>query len=155
MARITCRTPSTGKALSLYIANVPTAWTDFAEAPDFSLPDSSEKYDARDPLDASRAIRPGEVFFLTPVTARNKDTVTRWIEVKLISEGSDEVLMGRVEVPAGDTAFLPLQGRSLLKRNPSGANGDRVQLRAETANVFDVWGAAEEKLSSEHTGVIV
>jgi len=154
MARITCRTPSTGKALSLYIEDVPTAWTTLVEAPDFSVPDSSEKYPARDPLDASRAIRPGEIFFLTPVSARNKDTVTRWIEIKLLTEDASEILMGRIEVPAGDTAFLPLQGRSLFKRTAGGANGDRIQLRAETAISFDVHGAAEEKLSSEHSGVV-
>lgn len=154
MARITCRTPSTGKALSLYINQVSTSWTTFAEAPDFSLPDASEKYADRDPLDAGRAIRPGEVFFLTPVSARNTDTVTRWIELKLITESSAEVLLGKVEVPAGDTTFLPLQGRSLLKRVPAGTFGDRIQVRAETATSFDIWAAGEEKLSSEHSGVV-
>lgn len=153
MTRITCRTPSTGKPLSVYIANLPTTWTDLVEAPDFSVPDTSEKFADRDPLDDARAIRPGEVFFLTPVSARNKDTVTRWVEVKLILEDATEILMARVEVPAGDTVFLPLQGRSLLKRDPDGSNGDKIQLRAETSNVFDIHGAAEEKLSSEHTGV--
>lgn len=154
MTRITCRTPSTGKPLSLYIQNVPVSWTTLYEAPDFSLPDSSEKYTERDPLDSSRAIRPGEVFFLTPISARNKDSVTRWIEVKIIFEDASEVLLGKIEVPAGDSAFLPLQGRSLLKRVAAGSNGDRIQLRAETATCFDVWGAAEEKLSSEHSGVV-
>lgn len=154
MPRITCRTPSTGKSLSLFLQNVPTAWTTFSEAPDFSVPDSSEKYDVRDPLDASRAIREGEIFFLTPISARNKDSVARWIEVKIVFEDASEVLLGRVEVPANDTAFLPFQGRSLLKRNSAALNGDRVQIRAETATSFDVHSAAEEKLSSEHTGVV-
>lgn len=154
MARITCRTPSTGKSLSLFLQSVPTAWTTFAEAPDFSVPDSSEKYDVRDPLDAARAIRPGEIFFLTPISARNKDSVARWVEAKIVYEDASEVLLGRVEVPANDTVFLPFQGRSLLKRDDTAANGDRVQIRAETATSFDVHGAAEEKLSSEHSGVV-
>ena len=154
MARITCRTPSTGRALSLFINEVPIAWTTFAEAPDFSVPDSSEKFAERDPLDSARAIRPGEVFFLTPVAARNTDSVTRWVETKLITENGTEVLLGKVEVPAGDTAFLPLEGRSLLKRVADGTNGDRIQVRAETATSFDIWAAGEEKLSSEHSGVV-
>lgn len=154
MARITCRTPSTGKPLSLAIQDVSTSWEDLVEAPDFSVPDSSEKYPVRDPLDDSRAIRPGEVFFLTPVSARNKDSQTRWIEVRLVTEANTTIEIGRVDVPAGDTAYLPLQGRSLLKRDANNVTGDTIQLRAEAINIFDVWAAAEEKLSSEHSGVV-
>jgi hypothetical protein len=61
--------------------------------------------------------------------------------------------LGRVSVPAGDTVFIPLQGRSLLKRDANTANGDIIQVRAETSNTFDIWVSAEEKLSSEHVGV--
>jgi hypothetical protein len=124
-----------------------------AEAPDFSVPDSSNKFPERDPVDPSRAIRPGEIFFLTPLAARNKDTEPRWIEVSLLTEDTDTISFGKVEVPGGDTAFIPLQGRSLFKRTANNALGDQLQVRAEIDNVFDVWSAAEEKLSSEHSGV--
>ena len=151
MARITCRTPSTGKPLRISLANVPTTFTDVIEAPDFSVPDTSNKFADRDPLDLSRAIRPGENFFLTPLSAKNKDVVDRWVEVQLVEEDGTIIEFGRTTVPPGDTAFIPLQGRSLFKRDPLGASGDILQVRAETAAVFDVWGTAEEKLSSEHT----
>lgn len=154
MARITCRTPSTGKPLRLIYQNVANTFVTIAEAPDFSLPDASSKYDERDPADAGRAIRPGEIFFLTPLAAKNKDTVTRWIETILVAEDSTTIEVGKVEVPAGDTAFIPLQGRSIFKRVANNAVGDTIQVRAEVSNVFDVWIAAEEKLSSEHVGVI-
>lgn len=154
MARITCRTPSTGKPLRVARQDVPITFVTIAEAPDFSVPDASEKYEVRDPTDASRAIRPGEVFFLTPLAARNKDNATRWIETRLLTEDGETIEFGRVEVPAGDTAFIPSQGRSLFKRGPLNSNGDRFQVRAETATSFDVWAAAEEKLSSEHSGVV-
>lgn len=153
MARITCRTPSTGKPVRVSMVNVTNAYTTIAEAPDFSVPDASTKYSTRDPVDESRAIRPGEVFFLTPLAARNKDSVTRWVEVILVTEDGITVELGRARVPAGDTAFIPLQGRSLFKRDPNAANGDRVQIRAESNGVFDVWASAEEKLSNEHVGV--
>ncbi len=153
MARITCRTPSTGKPIRVSMVNVTTSYTTIAEAPDFSVPDASFKFNTRDPLDESRAIRPGEVFFLTPLAARNKDSATRWIEVILVTEDGITVELGRARVPAGDTAFIPLQGRSLFKRDANAANGDRVQIRAETNSVFDVWASAEEKLSNEHVGV--
>jgi len=153
MARITCRTPSTGKPIRVTYEAVPTDYVTIAEAPDFSVPDTSNKYPERDPVDDTRAIRPGEVFFLTPLSARNKDTVTRWIEARLVTEDGDNIELGRTEVPAGDTVFLPTQGRSLLKRLPNATNGDVFEIRAEVANVFDVWAAAEEKLSSEHIGV--
>ena len=153
MSRIICRTPSTGKGLRISKSNVSNTFVVIAEAPDFSVPDASTKYPVRDPVDPSRAIRPGEIFFLTPLAARNKDTVDRWIEVKLVTEDNDTIEIGKVEIPAGDTAFIPLQGRSLFKRTANNTFGDTIQVRAEVSSVFDVWAAAEERLSSEHSGV--
>lgn len=152
MTRITTRTPSTGKPIRIAKENVTTSYTTIAEAPDFSVPDASNKFDVRDPTDAARAIRPGEIFFLTPLAARNKDAVTRWIETRLVTEDGETIEFGRVEVPGYDTAFIPTQGRSLFKRVASNLNGDRFQVRAETLLSFDVWAAGEEKLSSEHSG---
>lgn len=154
MARITCKTPSTGKAITAAFANVTTTFTTIAEAPDFSVPDPSESFAERDPTDAARAIRPGEVFFVTPLAARNKTANVYWIEVRLFNEANSAVDFGRVSVPPYDTAFIPIQGRSLFKRTAGGTNGDRLQIRAEANNVFDVWAAAEEKLSAEHIGVV-
>jgi len=154
MARITCRTPSTGKPTRISLVNVSNVYTTISEAPDFSLPDTSNKFTERDPVDDARAIRPGEIFFLTPLSAKNKDTVTRWVEVKLLTEEGLSIDFGKVEVPAGDTAYIPVQGRSLFKRVPTGTFGDRLQVRAEVPDMFDVWASAEEKLSNEHTGVV-
>lgn len=153
MARIVCRTPSTGKGLRIAESNVANTFITIAEAPDFSVPDASVKFTERDPTNPARAIRPGEIFFLTPLAARNKDTVDRWIEVSLVTENAETIEIGKIEVPAGDTAFIPLQGRSLFKRTASNVNGDTIQVRAEVSSVFDVWAAAEERLSSEHSGV--
>jgi hypothetical protein len=154
VARITCKTPSTGKAIIVSQTDVTTTYTSIAEAPDFSLPDPSETFSQRDPSDNARAIRPGEVFFITPLSAKNKTANTRWIEVRLYTEANTAVEFGRVSVPPNDTAFIPLQGRSLFKRNANNAVGDSLQVRAEANNVFDVWAAAEEKLSAEHIGVV-
>ena len=137
MARITCRTPSTGKPIRVILANVGTSFTTIAEAPDFSVPDASNKFVDRDPTDESRAIRSGEVFFLTPLAARNKDTETRWIEVQLLTEDGTAISFGKVDVPAGDTVYIPLQGRSLFKRDKNAANGDRIQIRAQVTSIFD------------------
>lgn len=154
MARITCRTPSTGKPLRISLADVPTVFTTISESPDFSVPDAAESFPIRDPLDNGRAIRSGEVFFLTPLSARNKGSTTSWIEVRLVTENDVAIEMGKIDVPAGDTAFIPIQGRSLFKRDYTSVSGDRLQIRAQAADIFDVWGAAEEKLSSEHVGVV-
>jgi len=154
VARITCKTPSTGRTFSVALVNVGTSFTTIAEAPDFSVPDPSEAYTIRDPADTTRTIRPGEIFFVTPLSAKNKTATTTYVEVKLLREDGTSVEFGRIRVPAYDTAFIPLQGRSLFKRNATGANGDRIQVRAETASVFDVWAGAEEKLSAEHIGVV-
>ena len=153
MSRITCRTPSTGKPIRAALANVPATFTTISEAPDFSVPDTSERFENRDPVDNTRAIRPGEIFFLTPLAAKNKDTSTRWIDVQIVSEDNITIEFGRAEVPAGDTALIPIQGRSLFKRNPDGSTGDRLQVRAQVAGIFDVWVSGEEKLSNEHAAV--
>ena len=153
MTRIVCRTPSTGKGLRVAKNNITNTFQTISEAPDFSVPDASIKYPTRDPSDPGRAIRPGEIFFLTPLAAKNKDTVDRWIEVKLVTEDSLTIEIGKVEVPAGDTVYIPLQGRSLFKRTATNTSGDTIQVRAEISSVFDVWAAAEERLSSEHSGV--
>ena len=155
MSRITCRTPSTGKPIRAALANVPATFTTISEAPDFSVPDTSERFENRDPVDETSAIRPGEIFFLTPLAAKNKDTSTRWIDVQIVSEDNVTIEFGRAEVPAGDTALIPIQGRSLFKRNPSGSTGDRLQVRAQVAGIFDVWVSGEEKLSNEHAAVEV
>lgn len=155
MARIKCKTPSTGKSILVAVENVSTSWVGIVEAPDFSVPDPQETYDVRDPTDTTRAIRPGEIFFVTPLAAKNKTNATRWIEVRMLKENGHAVDFGRVKVPAYDTAFIPLQGRSLFKRDPEGVYGDQIQVQAEFADTFDVWAAAEEKLSAEHIGVIV
>ena len=155
MTRIVCRTPSTGKGLRISQSDVSANnFVVIAEAPDFSVPDASTKFTERDPENPARAIRPGEIFFLTPLAARNKDSEDRWIEVVLVTEESEIIEIGKVEVPAGDTAFIPLQGRSLFKRIANNSIGDTIQVRAESDNTFDVWAAAEERLSSEHSGVV-
>jgi hypothetical protein len=160
VARITCKTPSTGKAILISLANVTTSFTTIAEAPDFSVPDPSQNYTARDPVDSTRAIRPGEIFFVTPLAVKNKSNNIVWIEVILKTEAradgtpSVDVNFGKVSIPPDDTLFFPIQGRSLFKRNPASTNGDRLQIRAQAPDTFDVWAAAEEKLSAEHIGVI-
>jgi hypothetical protein len=153
MARITCRTASTGKPLRIVQTNVANTYITIAEAPDFSVPDASSKFPDRDPTDTTRAIRPGEVFFLTPMAAKNKDSEDRWIETILVTEDDETIEVAKVTVPAGDTALIPLQGRSILKRTANNASGDTLQIRAEISDVFDIWISAEEKLSNEHVGV--
>ena len=153
MTRIVCKTPSTGRPITVASNNIQTVYTNLISAPDFSVPDPSQKFPERDPLDVTRAIRPGEIFFLTPLSARNKDTVDRWIEVEFITENGQGYQFGRVEVRAGDTVFVPLQGRSLFKRSPSSLSGDALVIRADATNVFDVWCTAEERLANEHIGV--
>ena len=154
MARIICKTPSTGRAISVNRLNVPVAATTIAEAPDFSVPDTSLTFTDRDPTDAGRAIRPGEIFFLTPVYARNKSAVTATITVQIVTEAAVTLSLAVISVPAGETMAIPVQGLSLLKRDPAGTVGDRLRVTASAISTFDIIGSAEEKLSSEHIGVV-
>lgn len=155
MPRITCKTPSTGRPVNFTHTSVGTDWTTVAEAPDFSVPDTSNAFPNRDPLNITRAIRAGEIFFLTPMFARNKSAYDCWIDVRLMRENGVVVeCPGRMYIPAGDTALVPIQGRSLVKRIAASSVGDRLQVRAQTAYVIDLWATAEEKPSAEHIGVI-
>jgi hypothetical protein len=155
MARITCKTPSTGRPVNVVSSVIGTGWTTLVSAPDFSVPDTSRVYPQRD-TDTSRGIRPGEIFFLTPLFARNISTTQDcWVEVRILDEaGNAYECPGKMLVPADDTALIPIQGRSLLKRNAASSLGDRLQIRAETANLIQVWGSGEEKPSAEHIGVV-
>lgn len=155
MSRIYCRTPSTGYPENLILANVPTSYTTVpgANAPDYSVPDPSDQYEVRDPLDPTRAILPGQIFFLTPLSATNKSGSDEWIDCQLLTQNGTVINFGRTTVPAGDTAYIPVQGRSLLKRDPLISNGDQLQVRASNPNVFDVWAAADLSPASQNLGV--
>jgi hypothetical protein len=157
MTRIYCRTPSTGYPENLVLANVPATITTIpgADAPDYSVPDPAEQYEVRDPLDPTRAILPGQIFFLTPLAVTNKSINQASLTVTLLQEDGNTINFGTAIVPAGDTAYLPLNGRSLLKRDPLAANGDRLQVQASAPNVFDVWTAADLSPASQNLGVFI
>lgn len=122
--KITCRTPSTGKPINILLADVPDTFTTIAEAPYYSVPDASNRYPVRDPaVDTGiRGLREGEIFFVTPLSVRNKSAYAKEISVRIVTEPqtptevSKVVEFSKIQVPAGDTALIPLQGRSLFKR---------------------------------------
>ena len=156
MPRIYCRTPSTGKPLNLIYPNVTTSYATIplANAPDYSVPDPSEVYSERDPDFPSRAIIPGEIFFLTPLAAVNKSDVEQWVEVIFLTQDNVTIAAGRAVIPARDTAYIPLQGRSLIKTaTEQPADGDRIRVRASAVDVIDVWVAADESPASQNIGV--
>jgi hypothetical protein len=142
--------------LNLIYPNVTTSYATIplANAPDYSVPDPSEVYSERDPDFPSRAIIPGEIFFLTPLSAVNKSDAEQWVEVILLTQDGTTVAVGRAVIPARDTAYIPLQGRSLLKTaTEEPADGDRLRVRASAVDVIDVWVAADESPASQNIGV--
>lgn len=160
MTRIYCRTPSTGYPENLVLADVPTILTTLigglsgADAPDYSVPDPSNQYEQRDPLDPTRAILPGQIFFLTPLSIVNKSATQQTLTVVLVQEDNSVIEFGTAIVPANDTAYIPLNGRSLLKRDYTSVYGDRLRVVASADGVFDVWTSAEASPASQNLGVI-
>jgi hypothetical protein len=166
MTTIKCRQPSTGKPISVQNNSVGTEWINIAEAPDFSVPDPSRSAypGSRDLADGTRGIAAGELFFLTPLVAKNITAGTDWIEVRFRPEGgtANNDAFGRITVPAGESVAIPIQGRSLIKRNVLNANGittfttngDILYVRAGNTASFQVWASANEQASAEHVGVI-
>jgi len=159
MSRIYCRTPSTGYPENLVLANVPGGtFTTIpgADCPDYSVPDPANQYEQRDPLFPERAILPGQIFFLTPLSIVNKSGNQESLTVQLLQESGNIINFGTAVVPAYDTAYIPLNGRSLLKRTGNAtANGDQLQVQATADNVFDVWTAAEGSTASQNLGVFI
>jgi hypothetical protein len=158
MSRIVCRTPSTGYAETLYLTDVPVTMTTLiggltgADAPDYSVPDPSNQYEVRDPSDPTRAILPGQIFFLTPISATNKSGSDETLDVQILLEDGNVVSLGSAVVPAFDTAYIPINGRSLLKYDANSVNGDQLQVSASTGNVFDVVVSADLAPASQNLG---
>ena len=164
--RIYCRTPSTGYPENLYSIDVSdTVFTTVgpvgpytglgANAPDYSVPDPSEQYETRDPDDSARAILPGQIFCLTPLSVTNKSVTEAYLDCQILTQDGDIINVGRAVVPAGDTAYIPLQGRSLLKREPENDDGDQLQVMASAPNTFDVIVSADLSPASQNIGVYV
>ena len=159
--RIYCRTPSTGYPENLYLVDVPATFTTLigglngADAPDYSVPDTTEQYEFRDPDDPTRAILPGQIFFLTPLAVTNKTDTEAYLDCQILLQDGTTVNLGRAIVPAYDTAYIPIQGRSLLKRDPDIDDGDQLQVLASSANVFDVSASSDLSPASQNIGVYV
>jgi hypothetical protein len=77
-----------------------------------------------------------------------------WVEVRTLLEGAvapaGEVSQLRVTIPARDTYLHPAPGQQLLKLTLASANGDRLQIRAQTAGVIHLTSAASEGGAEQH-----
>lgn len=160
MPRINTDQPSSGKPLLLFIPStsnsgfVNTTWTTLAEAPDFSIPASGDDGVTVDPADAGRELRPGEVFFESPLACTNTTATTRWVELQMVLQGSSGQAIPvtpRVPVPGGETVYLPIQGLRLLKTDLTNTQpGGRLQIQAEVNNAIKVIGSAVELEALAH-----
>lgn len=160
MPRINTDQPSSGKPLLLYIPSssnsgfVNTTWTTIAEAPDFSIPASGDDGATADPADSGRDLRPGQVFFETPLQAVNTTATTRWVELQMLLQGTGGQaipITTRVTVPAGESVLLPIQGLRLLKTDLTNTQpGGRLQIQAEVNNAIKVIGTAVELEAETH-----
>lgn len=154
MPRIRTDQASSGKPLQLMIPSsgfVPSTFTTIAEAPDFSMPGTGDTGVTLDPSDASRELRPGEVFLEAPLTCINTDTVTRWVELQVLTQTNHTVpWTPQISIPAKEAIYVPIQGLRLLKTNLSAANGDRLQIRASTGSSIKIMGSAVELEALTH-----
>lgn len=155
MTRIRTDQPSSGKPLQLFIPSagfVPSgSFTTLAEAPDFSVPGTGDSGVTLDPDDSGRELRPGEVFIETPLTVINTDSVTRWVELQILSQTGHAVpVTPQIDIPAGEAVYVPIQGLRLLKTSFAAANGDRLQIRASNGGSIKIIGSAVELEALTH-----
>jgi len=139
--RITTQQPATARPDLIAVSGLPTAWTTIAEAPDYSVPDTTRRWpNDRDPADDDRRIQPGAALIFTPPYVHNRDTVERWVEFRVLAEDGTTAMQARVTIPPGDTYSHPIAGITLTKTQIATSNGDRLQMRAEAADALDVTG---------------
>jgi hypothetical protein len=160
MPRINTDQPSSGKPLQLLIPSatnsgfVNTTWTTLAEAPDFSVPGSGDSGVVLDPADSGRELRPGEVFFESPLVCVNTTATTRWIELRILLQGNSGQAIPvtpRVPVPASEAIYLPIQGLRILKADLTNTQpGGRLQVQAEVSDAIKVFGSAVELEALTH-----
>ena len=150
MARITTRLAATSRPVRMAVSGLPTEWTTVLEANDFSVPDPNEDWPERDPLDTDRRIQPGYALVLAPMMFHNTSAVQCWVEVRTLTEAGAEVSQVQVVVPPLDTYSHPAPGQQLLKLTLASANGDRLQVRAQTADVIHLTSAAAEGSAEQH-----
>lgn len=171
MPRINTDQPSSGKPLLLYIPSssnsgfVSTSWSTLAEAPDFSIPSSGDDGAILDPADNDRELRPGEVFFETPLQCINGTLTDRWVELQMVLQGvSGQAIpvSPRVTVPSGESVFLSVQGLRLLKTDFPAATsagsfvvGQEYQITLAGDTDFTLIGAADSLVGTKFvaTGV--
>jgi hypothetical protein len=160
MPRIRTDQASSGKPLLLFVPAasnngfVNTTWTTIAEAPDFSIPSSGDDGIVEDPADSGRELRPGEVFFETPLQAINNTSTSCWVELQMLLQGTSGQAIPvtpRIVVPANESVYLPVQGLRLLKTDLTNTQpGGRLQVQAEVNNAIKVIGTAVELEAQDH-----
>jgi hypothetical protein len=166
MPRIRTDQPSSGRpqninwwvggSLETPPAALLTDWRDIAEADDFSIPSTGAGGVTLDPADSSRELRPGELYFETPLHVANNSANSCWVQLEIIQQGGNSVAglqsfkFAQVIVPANETVMLPIQGLRLLKTNLAALRGDRLRARAQTAGVLQVWGSAVSLEFQDH-----
>lgn len=169
MPRIATDQPSSGKPLQLFIPSsansgfVNTTWFTLVEAPDFSVPGTGDAGAVLDPADAGRELRPGEVFFESPLTVVNTTATTRWVELRILLQGNSGQAIPvtpRVPVPGGEAIYLPIQGLRVLKTSAnnviataltSAQNGNIYEIVAVGTTDFTLIGAASNTLGTVFT----
>ena len=143
MPRISTDQPSSGKPLQLFIPSagfVPTTWTTLAEAPDFSVPGSGDSGVVLDPADAGRELRPGEVFFESPLAVVNTTATTRWVELRILLQGNSGQAIPvtpQVPVPGGEAVYLPIQGLRVLKTSPNHVSATALT-STQNGNIYEI-----------------
>ena len=151
--------PSSGKPLLLFIPSsvndgfVDTDWTTIVEAPEFSIPSNGDNA-VLDPEDLDRELRPGEIYFETPLTVTNTSETSQWVELQIVLEGESGQAIPvtpQITVPGKESVYLQIQGLRLLKTDLGNDEpGGLLQIRCQTSDTVTVIGSAVELEASDH-----
>lgn len=151
MTRINTEQPATAKSELVAIEGVSDTWETIAEAPDFSVPDTTKQWpNTRDPNDSDRRIAPGQVLIETPLMVHNRDTDRCTMTVRTHLEDGTTAIQVAVEIPPGETYSHPLPGQTLTKRDQTATNGDRIEVQAARPDALDLTVSISTGLAEQH-----
>jgi hypothetical protein len=155
MKRIYTDNPSSGKPIRIVEIDIPAnEWVTLAEPPDFSVPEEDEGLPS-DPADDNRSLLPGKLFIQAGIVVTNKTSNVQTFSMRLLLEGDESsenavLLISDQFIPPNEPAIVALRGQELFKSSVDSEVGDRLQIRVNTANAFDVFGTVIESPLPEH-----
>lgn len=156
-SKITCRSIASGKPNSV-LFNIINSDAVLLTSNYYSVPDTSNRYPDRDPVDSTRGLRPGQFYITAPVFLHNLSSSKAEVIVCILQDVDSQAVdlstsLGRYDVLPNSTVAVEVFGRSVVNRaledNKGGALAFKIINSPATYNLL-VHIEYQELASQEH-----